>query len=103
MSRARKIILILLGIALIASACAKHLDRGVVVGKDHTPEQIVMMPQYTTMCSGNPPICNQVLIGMIPMDFPEGWTLHLQDGQDKGDHDVNESDYNKYQIGSVYP
>ena len=103
MSRRRRLTTAAAAVALLATGCADKLDRGTVTGKDHTPESVVMMPQYTPMCSGNPPICTQKLIGMIPITTPESWTLHLRDGEKTGDHDVTESEYAKYQVGERYP
>ena len=94
---------LVLALALLATACTSHLDRGVVTGKDYTPESTYEMPQYMTTCTGSPPICSQTLIGFIPITSPESWTLHLKDGDKTGDHDVSEDEFNKYNVGSTYP
>lgn len=93
----------IVAVSVLAVGCTPTLDRGVVAGKDHTPESVAMIPQYTTMCVGNPPVCSVQMIGMIPVTNPEQWTLHLRDGDKTGDHNVTPDEFGKYQVGDRYP
>ncbi|KAB7761788.1 hypothetical protein MMUC44124_01115 [Mycolicibacterium mucogenicum DSM 44124] len=89
--------------AVLASGCTPTLNAGVIEGKDHYPESVAMIPQYTTTCSGNPPVCSVQMIGMIPVVTPEAWTLHLRDGDKTGDHNVTPDEFAKYQVRERYP
>lgn len=65
------------------------MDHGVVTDKTHRSA----WTQWTYCGKG----C------YIPIHHQESWTLHLRDSDQTGDHDVTETEYNRYEIGDPYP
>lgn len=92
------VIVVAVFLALLAlTSCAP--DSGKVYGKWHYPEDWYVTMQCagfnakTGTCSVYMPVTNYI---------PERWSLGIDNGEDRGEKDVSEAEYNKYNYGDWY-
>lgn len=87
----------LLAIVLLAACGHGGPKSGEVISHRHDAQTTVLVPQYTTTCSGKPLICNSHLSYFLPIIEPESWHLQLRDCSSSpcktGWVDVSESQY----------
>jgi hypothetical protein len=62
------------------------------------------IPQYITICSGNPPVCRQQFSYMLPItsNHPDEWALLIDPYESDRDPEwitVSQADHDRYRIG----
>jgi len=127
-STRRRVVTVLLPVAVLAAGCGSPVTAGTVVERQHVPARdwTDNIPIYIRHCVTVPytrtsgygasqrtvyssrQLCTSALIGFSPVRRHEDqyWRLELRDDKDAkhlGWVDVSSADYDWYEVGSHYP
>jgi hypothetical protein len=99
---------LLVAVAIMLVACGTPLTSGIIEAKDYAPAHhtTMLIPQYTTICSGQPVVCVQHFTYFLPITtyHPDRWTVTVRGGEslrDTDQWDVPQAWWNAHEVGDT--